>query len=238
MPYDYNILFQFQYYLESLNSYYMSNFNYLTIFILIILGCLSGINPCIMSLLPIYNAYLNTEDKYKKKIFFFILGIYTGVMMIVSLSTTIYNYRSYNKYGSVIIGLIIIFLGSQQLRITNFNNKLVSIDNFFKDIQMYDTTRFSSYLLGIALGFMGASCSTPSIVTLSLWLQNSNKIYLGFFFISIYSLGYIIPIIVLNFIFDIFNSSIKKIFFNEWFNIVGGNALIAIGTYYFLFLFE
>nr|YP_009297257.1 cytochrome c biogenesis protein transmembrane region [Porphyridium sordidum]AOM66600.1 cytochrome c biogenesis protein transmembrane region [Porphyridium sordidum] len=240
MSYNYNLFFQFGYYLESINSYYIDHFNYFNILLLIILGVVSGINPCILSLLPVYNAYLNQEDiNAKKKYKPFIIGLYTGIVFVTWLSSTVYSSQVNNHYYYLLLGIAIFSLGYERLGINSLNNYLFSRSNLFKYISMINKkSLFSSYFIGLSLGLTGSSCSTPSIVTLSLWLQNSQDNYLGIFFICLYSLGYVFPIVFSNIILEKINTNMKRFFFNKWSNIISANMLITLGTYYVMLCFD
>ena len=232
-----NLLFEFQYYLDTLNSYYIDNINYLSLITLLLLGFVSGFNPCMLSLWPIYNLYLN-KAKSKNEGFFFILGIYIGLFSTLLFYSFIGNPILYNQIGSLLSGVLMVYIGIDQLGIFNRNQQFFRITNFLASTDSVTRYYGIDIFVGMTLGITGSSCSTLTIVTTSLWIKSTHNVQLGLCFIGIYCIGYLIPVYLFNYLIDKIYFQITKFLFNDWITLFNSNMLITIGTIYILGYFN
>nr|ARO91050.1 thiol:disulfide interchange protein [Flintiella sanguinaria] len=228
-----------KYSLDSLNFYYMNNMSMTSISIILLTGIISGINPCTISIIPVYLNYLNNK-KYSPlySIGLFTVGIATSITLIGTTSIVIgESSKDYIYYLGSISGLIIITMGLTTLGFFSFSLKLFKNKKNTNKNTTYLKDKLSKanpYLNGIIFGFTLSSCSTPTLVTTTLWIINTKKIIIGACFTFLYSIGYIIPILCLSLTLQNLHNQIKKYFQSEFISILNGSILITIGTTYFL----
>ena len=172
-------------------------------------GFLSFFSPCVIPIIPIYFSYLAGNGKKidcygnitydQKKVFFntlfFTLGISISFFILGISFTTIGNLAfSQKNIISKIGGIIIIILGLFQLGLINITSlqkeKRISYDN--KKI-----SPFIAFITGFTFSFAWTPCVGPilsSVLILAASLENNT---VGNLLILIYSLGFIVPFILI-----------------------------------------
>nr|YP_010330258.1 cytochrome c biogenesis protein transmembrane region [Porphyridium aerugineum]UNJ17974.1 cytochrome c biogenesis protein transmembrane region [Porphyridium aerugineum] len=229
-----NFFFQIQYYMDKMSIDSINQNNVSSIILILITGILTGFNPCTLSIIPIYLNYIHKEDKSSKiSILLFLGGIITSISSIGIISLIVGKSTTYGDIFTIIAGLITILLGLNYLNIIP-NVKLPNeeIKHYLKYIKKF--IKFTPYINGIIFGLTISSCSTPILVTISLWIIKSKNLIWGLFLMVIYSVGYSIPIILLSFTINNIENIIKKYISNESIYLVNGFILIALGTIYSL----
>lgn len=207
-------------------------------------GFLSFFSPCVLPLIPVYISYLAGNGKkidsngtfiYERKIvllntLFFVLGI-SSVFFLLGLSfSTLGTFFNQNRVlFSRIGGIIIIIMGLVQLDLIKFNF-LKMEKRIHLDLNNININPISAYVMGFTFSFAWTPCVGPALSSVLILASNANNIFSGNALVFIYTLGFIIPFIVLG----MFTTEALN-FFKEKRNIVkytikaGGIILIIIG---------
>ena len=212
-------------------------------FLTFLSGILSFFSPCVIPIIPIYFSYLTGNGKQvdcygnltynQKKVFFntlfFILGISTSFFILGVSFTTIGNIAfSQKNIISKIGGIIIVILGLFQLEI-------IKINPLYKEKRItYDSKNvspFIAFITGFTFSFAWTPCVGPilsSVLILATTLHNNT---LANLLIFIYSLGFVIPFLLIG----IFTTILLNFFkthqkFLKYTVKISGFFLIVIGT--------
>lgn len=207
-------------------------------------GFLSFFSPCVLPLIPVYISYLAGNGKkidsngtfiYERKIvllntLFFVLGI-SSVFFLLGLSfSALGTFFNQNRVlFSRIGGIIIIIMGLVQLDLIKFNF-LKMEKRIHLDLNNININPISAYVMGFTFSFAWTPCVGPALSSVLILASNANNIFSGNALVFIYTLGFIIPFIVLG----MFTTEALN-FFKEKRNIVkytikaGGIILIIIG---------
>lgn len=192
-------------------------------FIIVFLeGLVSFLSPCILPLIPIYITYLAGNAKqtlddgtivYKrKKVFFhticFIIGICcTFFLLGLSFSALGIFFSKYQILFTRIGGIIIVLLGLFQLGIFDFKflQKERKI-NF--DISQKQVNPLIAFFMGFTFSFAWTPCVGPALASVLILASSSKNVFTGNFLIFIYSLGFILPFLILG----LFTSKVLNFF--------------------------
>lgn len=192
-------------------------------FIIVFLeGLVSFLSPCILPLIPIYITYLAGNAKqtlddgtivYKrKKVFFhticFTIGICcTFFLLGLSFSALGIFFSKYQILFTRIGGIIIVLLGLFQLGIFDFKflQKERKI-NF--DISQKQVNPLIAFFMGFAFSFAWTPCVGPALASVLILASSSKNVFTGNFLIFIYSLGFILPFLILG----LFTSKVLNFF--------------------------
>lgn len=207
-------------------------------------GFLSFFSPCVLPLIPVYISYLAGNGKkvgsngtiiYERKIvllntLFFVLGI-SSVFFLLGLSfSALGTFFNQNKVlFSRIGGIIIIVMGLIQLDVIKLNF-LKMEKRFHLDLTNIKMNPITAYVMGFTFSFAWTPCVGPALSSVLILASNANNIFSGNALVLIYTLGFIIPFIILG----IFTTEALN-FFKEKRSIVkytikaGGIILIIIG---------
>jgi len=212
----------------------------LNILIVFLAGIGTFLAPCIIPLVPSYLSYISgivlekeSGGKQKFKVIihtlFFILGFGTAFSALQILLFNFTNFAS-KLIGSNILnfvfGGIIVIMGLHMLGI-------------FKISKMYWEKRMNfsfegknigtSYLFGFAFGFGWTPCMGPVLFTVMSYLAGSDTVWMGMFYIWIYTFGLGIPFMI----FAIFIDKTSKLDFIKknflFSNKISGVILIIMG---------
>ena len=149
---------------------------------------------------------------------------------MLGLSTLILkqSYLIFSNFSRIINPIIILIIGLSLLNIIEvsiYTPSQIKMQNFMIN------SLAKTYVVGLSIGFNISPCTTPILMTLIAWISTTQQILTGFFFLSIYSIGYITPIIIILISFN----NIKNInLINPiWYNIVplSGSVVVATGTF-------
>lgn len=203
-------------------------------------GFLSFFSPCVIPLLPIYFSYLagNGTILYnRKKVFFNTLSFTMGISLaffILGISfTTMGDFLFKNKLlFSKIGGIIIIVLGLFQLDLFKFKflQRDYRINYNKKEINI-----FIAFLTGFTFSFAWTPCIGPALSSILILTSTAENKILGNFLIFLYSLGFIIPFLLIGlFTTTILNFIKNKQKFLKYTVKIGGVILIILGILTFL----
>lgn len=207
-------------------------------------GFLSFFSPCVLPLIPVYISYLAGGGKkigsdgtilYERRIvlfntIFFVLGI-SSVFFLLGLSfSALGTFFNQNKVlFSRIGGIIIIIMGLVQLDLIKFNF-LKMEKRFHLELDKGKMNPIIAFVMGFTFSFAWTPCVGPALSSVLILASNASNIFSGNFLVLIYTLGFIIPFIILG----IFTTETLN-FFKEKRNIVkytikaGGIILVIIG---------
>lgn len=185
----------------------LSIFSFVIVFIE---GLLSFFSPCIIPLIPVYMAYLSGTEGHSfdnkiayplKKIFlhtiFFVLGISFSFFLLGLSFTTLGTFFQSNKiWFTRIGGIIIVLLGLFQIGFLDlkFLNKEKKLNI---DISKFKINPIMAFVMGFLFSFAWTPCVGPALSSVLILASSASSNYLGNFLVFVYTLGFIIPFIVL-----------------------------------------
>lgn len=186
----------------------LSNVNYGFVFIE---GIVSFFSPCVIPLIPLYMGYLaggsgekdeNGKVVYKNKsiflhTFFFILGISAAFFILgLGFATIGSVFKENREIISKVGGIIIILLGINQLGIFKFKflNKQFKLNSKVSTKKMNPIVAF---MMGFGFSFAWTPCVGPALASVLILASNASSVFEGNLLVAIYSVGFLIPFLVL-----------------------------------------
>lgn len=207
-------------------------------------GLLSFFAPCILPLLPVYVSTLSADLAGKEsknvtigkfvihpmlilKTFIFVSGLSTAFILLGFGAGALGN-LIYNVWFFRVIGLIVILLGIHQTGLIHLNflerEKKVTLS------ASKGNSYFSTYLLGLTFSFGWTPCIGPVLGAVLGVAASEGQAMYGGWLMFIYSLGLMIPFMLLALFSDLLlgrlrklNKHMKKI------KIAGGIIIILMG---------
>nr|YP_009314020.1 Thiol:disulfi de interchange protein [Izziella formosana]SCW22274.1 Thiol:disulfi de interchange protein [Izziella formosana] len=184
---------------QEINNLLIQKLNHLSIFSFIIAftgGLLTSVSPCIVSSIPIVAIYLNQQEYRFYHTTFLFAGILTSFLGIGISSLFIKQY-TWSFLGTIpfLWPALFIVIGLGVLNIIPIN--VLSSNNIITSKDDHNTTVLNSYLLGTIVGVTISPCSTPITITLLAWITATQQYIEGLYLIFIYSIGYMIPLLIL-----------------------------------------
>lgn len=174
-------------------------------------GILSFFSPCVIPLLPVYMSYLagsakesgeNTEYTYnRKKVFFhtvcFVIGISFAFFILGMTFTSMGKFFQHNKTLFIRIGgILIIILGLFQLGI--FELKFLQRERKINlNISKTEVNPLTALVLGFTFSFAWTPCIGPALSSVLILASGAKDTALGYWLVLIYTLGFVIPFLVL-----------------------------------------
>lgn len=182
----------------------------INLLVVLLEGFVSFFSPCIIPILPLYFGYLSGNAKYtkedgtivykQKKIFIytvsFVIGICTS-FFILGLSFSIFGnfFEQYKEIISLISGIIIIIFGLFQLGIFRFS-KMEQEYKLKFNLNPNKLNLLATYFLGFTFSFAWTPCVGPTLSSVLLLVASSSS-FIGFLYIALYALGFIIPFLII-----------------------------------------
>ena len=212
-------------------------------------GLLSFFSPCVLPLIPIYIGYLSggtlkrDEEgniKYKKsKVMFntvwFVLGVSVTFFIlglgVSALGTLI---KSYQYWITRIGGIAIILLGLYQFGLLGNSKVLGNTHRLPFRIEKLAMSPITAFLMGFTFSFAWTPCVGPVLTSVLLMAASASQQVTGFLLISIYTVGFIVPFLLVG----LFTTSLLQ-FFKKHMNVIkytvkiGGLIMIIIGVLMF-----
>ena len=228
---------------------FMENLNVVVVFLE---GILSFLSPCVLPILPVYLAVLarsagsgqvneladEEARKVQKRIllrntFLFVLGIATTFFIlgigIGAFKTFLNEYKRYFLIGGGIFILVMGFFYIGDLKIP-----FLQKERKFH-MQVKDMNPFAAYLLGFTFSFGWTPCIGPLLASVLVMASTSSNHGTGFMLIGVYTLGFIIPFMLL----AIFSEKMLKLLDRVKLKMniiqkIGGYLLLIVGSMTFV----
>lgn len=202
-------------------------------------GLVSFFSPCIVPLLPVYLSLFSegetaageTAARRRLRVFLKSILFVTGIsvcFILLGFGAGAFGSVIGSKYFMTVMGLIVIVLGLHQ-------TGLVHLKWLYREkkIDMERSRRgdcLGAFLLGLTFSFGWTPCIGPVLgAILGLSATSSQPLY-GGFLMAMYSLGFLIPFLVLSLFSDVLLTKVKKL--NKHLGkikIAGGVIIIFMG---------
>lgn len=197
-----------------------------------IAGLLSFFSPCILPVLPVYLGFFG-EEKSKTlsypilKAIFFVTGLSTSFILL-GFGAGALGKILYGKWFLVVCGIVVIILGIHQtgfIQLPFLNrDKRVHLDRTKKSDML------GSYLLGFTFSFGWTPCVGPVLATVLGIAATKGSVLYGGFLMMFYSLGLVIPFLIMAVFSDYLLSRIKPLYKHmKKIKIIGGILIILMG---------
>lgn len=199
-------------------------------------GILSFLSPCIIPVIPMYLAYFADDDLTTKKqiiskpmikAMLFVAGLST-VFIVLGFGAGALGSILYGNWFLIACGLIVVILGIHQTGLVQ-----LSFLHREKKLNLERTKKadyFGSYLLGLTFSFGWTPCVGPVLAAvLGLSASEGNVLY-GGFLMAVYSLGLMIPFLLVAIFSETLIGRIKGIYkYMGKIKIVSGLFIIVMG---------
>ncbi|MEG0830499.1 MAG: cytochrome c biogenesis protein CcdA [Anaerovoracaceae bacterium] len=204
-----------------------------------IAGIVSFFSPCIVPLLPVYFSIFASQEspslapKNNKlqtvlKSAIFVAGI-SLCFVLLGFGAGAFGQLINSKWTMIIVGGIVVALGIHQTGLINI--KWLNYEKKIKIKNPQSKGYLSIFLLGLTFSFGWTPCIGPVLgAILGISAAGSQPLY-GGLLMAVYSLGFLIPFLVLAIFLDLLLSKVKKI--NKYLGkikIAGGIIIIIMGV--------
>ena len=194
----------------------------ISIFTVFIQGLLSFFSPCVFPLIPIYMGYLagglNIKEKLDKsqfKIFLNTFGFVVGIscaFFLLGLGFTAFGQilSEYSRLITIIGGLIIIFFGLYSLGVFGFSKTLSKELRLKWKIDKLKLNPLTALVFGFTFSFAWTPCVGPTLTSVLLMTSSAASMSKGLMLIGVYTLGFVIPFLLLGCFTGAMLNSFKK----------------------------
>ena len=201
--------------------------SFINIILTIGAGIVSVASPCILPVLPI--VVTGTQEDHKLRPLLIVIGLSVTFILMGIVSSAC---------GSLIAGKMqfvesvagVIFLTFGILTLCNVN--LFKGLSFFQQFQSRSKGRWSGFFLGLTLGIVWIPCIGPILSSVLAMVAGQGRLLQGVLFLSFYSFGFSIPMILLGYSSHLFLKKVhalqKHPLFIRYFS---GGVLIVFGLY-------
>ncbi len=202
-------------------------------------GLLSFFAPCTFPLIPVYIGFMTDKSgEYRKlkigkleinkggiiKTIAFVLGLSTSFVILGFGAGSIGRFLN-NKYLLVFAGFLVFLLGIHQMDIIHFK-KLDKMNG--PNMKIKQKGALGTYLMGISFSLGWTPCVGPVLAAVLVTSASSGTQFYGAFLMLIYSLGLMVPFLVMSILSGILMEKMK--FFEKHLNTIKrvGGFLIAL----------
>nr|QCI05447.1 Thiol:disulfide interchange protein [Crouania attenuata] len=205
-----------------------------TLFLLLLAGFFTSLNPCFLSVLPLSISYINMQGYNRIKLILFSLGLSTGFLLIILFLHLLSVQSFYFIFNLPLVSsFIFIVIALSFLQVIDLYSLNISIFSFNFDLSKVKLN-ISEFFTGMMFSMTTFPCSTPVIISVVFFLSHTKNIFLLFVYMAAYFCGNFL------FIFLIFLFLINSINFYLILNMrniifqMSGFIMLFFGTLSFL----
>nr|YP_009399237.1 thiol:disulfide interchange protein [Kapraunia schneideri]ARW68843.1 thiol:disulfide interchange protein [Kapraunia schneideri] len=202
----YVALYYVQYYFYSLILLSNQSNFFLLLLLFLLLGILTVLTPCFLSLLPIGLSYITSRNDSFNSIALFISGMLTSFLFVFIFIDTITVYISVNQLP-FFSNFLILILGLDLMNVLDISKVYLSLNSLI-NISSQKNLLLQKYLTGLIIGLSVLPCNTSILFIFNFIIRNiNNAVSLTIYFV-VYLLGLIMPLVII-FIFKLYSLGIK-----------------------------
>jgi cytochrome c-type biogenesis protein len=198
--------------------------------LLFVLGIITSLSPCILSLTPVLLGYIGGYGENRRASFimsvFFVTGL--GITFAILGVAASYLGTIFGQIGTfwyAAAALIAITMGLNLLEVIHIN--LPGL----KRLPFKATSPMGALLLGAAFGLVASPCSTPVLAAILSFVAVQQRILYGGLLLFVYGVGHGTPLIIIG----SFAFLLKELPYlqarSKYFTYTSGIILILLGLY-------
>nr|QUE29197.1 dsbD [Erythrotrichia welwitschii] len=228
-----NYIFLFKEYCNYILAINTVSINPTTFLGIFLFGWLTSLNPCSLSIIPIYLSYINnkTEKSGKKISVLFIVGFFLNFITIGLILIYFGKlYRQFFSSSDLTSGILLVFIGITLLDILPIT-KFKFIGNTSLDSYIGPDGYLRPITIGFSSGIITSACNIPVVIALLTWVSSLHNIVQAIFLLVIYIIGYSFSIFFVSFL-TVFLKEVKL--FNQLITLTTsllGSALLSSGVF-------
>ena len=212
-------------------------------------GLLSFFSPCVLPLIPIYISYLSggtgvkgedgkihfKKSKVMLHTLFFVLGIsFTFVVLGLGVSAFGSFFKDNQLIFARIGGILVVGFGLYQLGVFGSSSLLGKERRLPMKMDILAMSPIVAFVMGFTFSFAWTPCVGPALASVLLMAASATTKWAGFALIGVYTVGFIIPFLVVG----LFTTTVLEFFKNHMkvvkFTVkIGGILMIFMGVLMF-----
>jgi len=191
----YITLYYLQYYFAQLIVSSDQSSIWLLIIVFMLLGFLTIVTPCFLSMLPLTISYISYQNNSFNSAFLFIFGLLTSFLSVVKFFNVVSVYAVSSKF-SILFSLLMILISLDLMKILSLS-KLYSMISSLINLSNNTDNAFQKYLVGLIIGFSSLPCNTSILFIFNFLVTNIANTSSAIVYITAYFFGLILPIVLI-----------------------------------------